>query len=232
MNEAGQESHAQLLAGDRVIVSEEPDDVLVERVRDGDRAGGPGGPAVLPADVRGRGDHYDLPGHRALASGNPLRLSDPLLDLALAAALPGQPQALYRTADAALQERFGHRLFTLLAYQPGSGEVERLYSSRPEAYPLAGRKLMGPTPWGARVLHRGEPYLGRTAEDLRWAFPDHELIASLGLGCILNRPVAWDGRVLGVPSLLQEGEHRYDEADLEAAAPYAALLLPGLLTTA
>lgn len=159
-------------------------------------------------------------------------MSDPLLDLSLAAALPGQPQALYRAADEALQTRFGHRLLTLLAFHPDSGEVERLYSSRPESYPLAGRKLMGPTPWGERVLHRGEAYLGRTAEDLRWAFPDHALIASLGLGCILNRPIAWDGRVLGVLSLLQEGENRYDEADLAAAAPYAALLLPGLLTTA
>lgn len=159
-------------------------------------------------------------------------MNDPLLDLSLTLTLPGQPQKLYHATDAALQARFGHRLFTLLAYHPESGEVERLYSSRPEAFPLAGRKLMGPTPWGAQVLHRGEPYLGRTAEDLRWAFPDHALIASLGLGCILNRPIAWNGRVLGVLSLLQEGENHYDEADLEAAAPYAALLLPSLLTTA
>lgn len=159
-------------------------------------------------------------------------MNDPLLDLSLTLALPGQPQALYHGADVALQARFGHRLFTLLAYRPESGEVERLYSSRPDAFPLAGRKLMGPTPWGAQVLHRGEPYLGRTAEDLRWAFPDHALIASLGLGCILNRPIAWNGRVLGVLSLLQEGENHYDEVDLAAAAPYAALLLPGLLTTA
>lgn len=157
---------------------------------------------------------------------------DPLYQLALAAGLPGQPEALYRAADEALQQRFGHRLFTLLAFHPESGEVERLYSSRPDAYPLAGRKMMGPTPWGELVLHRGEAYLGRTADDIRWAFPDHSLIASLGLGCILNRPIAWNGRVLGVLSLLKEGEQGYDEADLAAAAPYAALLLPALLTTA
>ncbi|MGM0560557.1 MAG: GAF domain-containing protein [Pseudomonadota bacterium] len=152
-----------------------------------------------------------------------------LTELALASEQSGQPDVLFETADRVLQERFGHKLFTLLAFHPDSGEVERLYSSRPDAFPLQGRKMMGPTEWGARVLHKGESYLGRTVEDIRWAFPDHELIASLGLGCILNRPVAWNGDVLGVLSLLQEGEGRYSEEDLEAATPYTALLLPGYL---
>lgn len=156
-------------------------------------------------------------------------MSDLLNQLALASAKPGQPGVLFQTADWLLQERFGHKLFTLLAFHPDSGEVERLYSSRPEAFPLQGRKMMGPTEWGARVLHKGEAYLGRSVEDIRWAFPDHELIASLGLGCILNRPLVWNGEVLGVLSLLQEGEGHYSETDLEDAAPYTALLLPGYL---
>ncbi|WP_022726657.1 GAF domain-containing protein [Fodinicurvata sediminis] len=156
-------------------------------------------------------------------------MSDLLNQLALAASKPGQPGVLFETADRVLQERFGHKLFTLLAFHPESGEVERLYSSRPDAFPLQGRKMMGPTEWGARVLHKGEAYLGRSVEDIRWAFPDHELIASLGLGCILNRPLVWNGEVLGVLSLLQEGEGRYSEADLEDATPYTSLLLPGYL---
>lgn len=156
-------------------------------------------------------------------------MSDLLNELALSSVRPGQPGVLFETADRVLQQRFGHKLFTLLAFHPDSGEVERLYSSRPDAFPLQGRKMMGPTEWGARVLHKGEAYLGRNVEDIRWAFPDHELIASLGLGCILNRPLVWNGEVLGVLSLLQEGEGRYSEADLEDAAPYTSLLLPGYL---
>ncbi|HLS68774.1 MAG TPA: GAF domain-containing protein [Kiloniellales bacterium] len=155
----------------------------------------------------------------------------PLHELAQAAGLPGQPEALCRAAERVLQARFGHQLFTLLSFHPESGDVERLYSSRPDAYPLAGRKKMGPTPWGDQVLHQGKPYLGRTFDDIRWAFPDHELITSLRLGCILNRPLAWNGKVMGVLSLLKEGERGYDEADLKAAAPYAALLLPVLLAS-
>jgi|SRR5699024_2054102 len=157
---------------------------------------------------------------------------EPLHELAQAAALPGQRDALCHAADQALQTRFGHQLFTLLSFHPESGDVERLYSSRPDVYPLAGRKKMGPTPWGNEVLHQGKAYLGRTFDDIRWAFPDHELITGLKLGCILNRPIAWNGKVLGVLSLLKEGERGYDEADLEAAAPYAALLLPALLISA
>jgi RNA polymerase sigma-70 factor, ECF subfamily len=38
INDAGREAGVQLSGVDRVLVTEEPDDVLVERVRDGDRA--------------------------------------------------------------------------------------------------------------------------------------------------------------------------------------------------
>ncbi|MGY6410440.1 MAG: GAF domain-containing protein [Alkalilacustris sp.] len=151
--------------------------------------------------------------------------------LGRAQALPGQPGALYEAFEALCAETVGHRLFTLLAWHPETGEVARVHTSRPDAYPLRGRKPMGPTPWGAQVLHAGQPWLGSSAEDIVWAFPDHALIASLGCASCLSAPVRWDGRVLGVTAVLDVAD-AYTEADLAGLCRLAPLLAPGFLTLA
>lgn len=144
--------------------------------------------------------------------------------LSRACAEPGQPLAAYRAFDRLCAQAFGHRLFTLLAWQAGAEEVERVYSSRPAEYPPSARKRMGPTPWGARVLREGRPWLGSGAGDMRWAFPDHELIASLGCADCLNAPVLWNGTVLGAINVLDR-EGSYALPDLEALESVAGLLV-------
>jgi GAF domain-containing protein len=151
-----------------------------------------------------------------------------LVALGQAQAAPGQPGALFDAIEAVCARAVGHRLFTLLAWQPDSGEVARIHSSRPDAYPLRGRKPMGPTEWGAQVLHRGEPWLGRTAADIVWAFPDHALIAGLGCASCMSVPVLWDGRVLGVIAVLDAAQ-AYDADDLRGLVRLAPLLVPGFL---
>lgn len=148
--------------------------------------------------------------------------------LAEAGARPGQPEALYRRSDRIVGETLGHRLFTILAFRPQLGEVERMYSSRVEEYPLLGRKKMGPTPWGEIVLEAGRPWFGASAEDIRWAFPDHELILSLGCETCLNAPVRYDGHVLGVISAL-DAAGAYDEGDLALLVMLAPYLVPALM---
>ena len=144
----------------------------------------------------------------------------------LAAALerPDQPRAAFATAD-----EVGHRLFTLLVYDEAAGEVARIYTNRPREYPVSGRKAMCDTPWGRHVIHGRHPYLGRTAADIRWAFPDHALIASLGCGAVINLPLAYDGRLLGTVNLL-DAEGAYEERHLEIVRPLAGFLVPGFLS--
>ncbi len=151
--------------------------------------------------------------------------------LGRAQAQPGQPAALFQAFEALCAETVGHLLFTLLAWRPATGEVARVHSSRPDAYPLRGRKPMGPTPWGARVLHGGRPWMGRSADDVVWAFPDHELITSLGCESCLSAPVLWDGRVLGVTAVLDRAD-AYRPGDLAGLCRIAPLLAPGFLTLA
>lgn len=142
---------------------------------------------------------------------------------AAAAGRPGQPAPLYEALDAALGQVIGHRLFTLMVFDPRNREAQRLYSSDPENYPVGGRKAMSKTPWGEKVIDGKVGWVGYTAEDIRWAYPDHELIASLGLESALNIPVIYDDAFIGSANLLHEANW-YAPDDLEIGKPFAALL--------
>ena len=143
-------------------------------------------------------------------------------DVAAVLATAPDREALYRAVAGALQDLVGHRLFTLLAVMPDGEEVQRFWSSDETSYPLTGRKRVGPTPWGEVVLKRRSPWLGNDAEAIRWAFADHELIASLGLGACINIPIVHRDRLLGTMNMLH-AEHHFTQADVAVAgrmAPY------------
>ena len=144
----------------------------------------------------------------------------------VAATLRNEPdrKTLYRAVDEALQGLVGHRLFTLLAVMPDGEEVQRFWSSDEKSYPLTGRKRVGPTPWGEVVLKRQSPWLGNDAEAIRWAFSDHELIASLGLGACINIPIVHRGHLLGTMNMLH-AENHYAEGDVAVANRLASYLV-------
>ena len=149
--------------------------------------------------------------------------------VAAVATVPGQPDAVFGALEAALGAVLGHRLFTLMRYHADTGDCERIYTTHPTQYPVGGRKALNRTPWTERVLRRQQPYVGRTAADVRAVFFDHALIASLGCGSVLNVPVVWDGRTLGTINLLHE-EGWYDEGDAPVGLLFAALAIPAYLT--
>jgi GAF domain-containing protein len=124
------------------------------------------------------------------------------------------------------QRRFGWKLYTAMRYLP-SGEVERVHTSDPKAYPLAGRKPRRDTPWSRQVLVRGEPYYANDANGIRAAFEDAEKILGLGLGAVINVPVKEGDRVLGTLNFLREagGYRKEDVKQAEALASLARELL-------
>jgi GAF domain-containing protein len=130
----------------------------------------------------------------------------------------------YADLGIAAQQRIGWKLFTAMRYL-ASGEVERVHSSDPEAYPLAGRKPRRDTAWSRQVLGRGEPYYANDAAGIRAAFEDADKILGLGLGAVINVPVKDGSRVLGTLNFLREtGGYRPEHVD-EAMA-IAALARP------
>ena len=140
---------------------------------------------------------------------------------------PGQPMRLFAAIEAETRRRVGHRLFTLL-YVDGA-EVARIHSNRPDDYPVSGRKLMGPTPWGDLVLRDQKPFVGRDMDAIRWAFFDHEQIRGLGLGAVINIPVVYDGATIGTMNML-DVEMAYGEDDAAKVADLAPLLIPAFLS--
>ena len=140
-----------------------------------------------------------------------------------AACGPGQPKPLYEALKTALGRVIGHRLFTLMAVDPQNQEAQRLFSSDPENYPVGGRKAMSKTPWGEKVIDGKTAWIGYSAEDIRWAYPDHELIATLGLESAINLPVIYDDVFIGSANLLHDANW-YTPEDIEIGAPFAALL--------
>ena len=156
---------------------------------------------------------------------------DPLPHLLAAAAAlgrPGQPGPLLAALDRTLGAVVGHKLFTVLVHHAAAGESERRYSSRPDAYPVGGRKPLPPSDWARQVFTDQRAFIGRTAEDIRRVFFDHALIASLGCASVLNLPVRYDGRILGTINLLHE-EAWYGEEDVPIGLGFAALAVPALL---
>lgn len=148
--------------------------------------------------------------------------------LAALAASAHQPRALYAAVDQLVQDVIGHRLLTIMRVHEAAMEVERVYSSNTAAYPVGGRKTKRGTPWSRTVLDRGEVFVARTPRDVREAFDDHALIFSLGIGSIMNVPIGYCGRRLGIMNVSHEAEW-FGDRDEAAGLVIAQLLVPALL---
>jgi GAF domain-containing protein len=152
---------------------------------------------------------------------NELNTTD-FLFLGDALASAKQPADVYKAAEMVLARRLGFGLFTMLVRTPDGEQVRRVYTTNPQAYPLEGSKRMGPTPWGDLVLKNQQCYVSDNAEGIRWAFPDHELIASLGLASVINVPLVVMGQVLGTINLLDVAGRYHDDdvALVRSVAPF------------
>lgn len=127
----------------------------------------------------------------------------------------------FASVEAAAREQVGVRLFTVLAWDEATNALHRVYSSHPVEYPTGGQKVFpSEAPWIRRVVIEQQPYLGGDPEAVAAVFEDHDLIASLVCGAVVNVPVVDDGETLGVLNLL-DAEGSYSEASVSAAIPLA-----------
>jgi hypothetical protein len=138
------------------------------------------------------------------------------------------PDEPFRAVADLAQRIFGHRLFTVMRHRATTAEVERIFSDNEKAYPVGGRKRKMGTAWGEKVLDRGEVFIAANRDELREAFPDYELIFSLGISSIMNVPVSHDGQTLATVNISGEAGAYRDE-DIPAARMLGAVLVPVLL---
>ena len=132
--------------------------------------------------------------------------------------------------DISLQEALGfcanaidNELFTAMRFHAETMEVERLYSTLPDIYPVSGRKPKRDTAWGEKVLLQQRVNNGFGAEDIKWAFSDHETILGLGLKAVLNVPILGKGFVLGTINFLR-GDRPFSLADIAIGQQLAETL--------
>ena len=121
-----------------------------------------------------------------------------LAQLAAALDQQDQPHATLACIDQLGAGAIEHCLFSVNAFRTSTMEVERLYSSNPDAYPVGGRKQKRATAWGQQVLIERRLFIGEGDAAIRAAFDDHVLMHRLGVHSIVNVPVVWRDACLGV----------------------------------
>lgn len=107
----------------------------------------------------------------------------------------------------------GHLLFSCSQFRmsgPQQGVAARIYSSDAVSYPVSGLKDIVPNRWTETVIGRRETFVANSVDGFADVFPDHELIASLGLGSVVNLPLVLRGDFFGTVNLLHQPGHFTD----------------------
>jgi hypothetical protein len=152
---------------------------------------------------------------------------DDLAELVAALRAADQAAAIFRAVETLSAAVIGHRLFTIMRFDPGRAEVERVHSSLPAVYPVGGRKAKRDTAWSDHTLRDMKVFRASGAEAIRAAFEDHATILSLGLASVLNIPLVLGGRCIGTMNLLHEAGW-YTTEDEPTGLLIGAFLLPVL----
>lgn len=115
-----------------------------------------------------------------------------------------------RIIENARQDLLGDGLLTVNSAGPivstGADEtiqLQRVWSSRPNEYPVAGHKVKTLTDWTRQLLLRSEVFVGEGTDALATVFDDHRLIRSMGLNAVVNVPLVHaDGRCFATFNVL------------------------------
>lgn len=137
-------------------------------------------------------------------------------DIINALAQTDQPLATFQALLKRVQETVGVQLFTMTRIDQSKGVASRIYSNRPDAYPVHGQKQIVPNRWTQTVLDRHETFVASTIEQIATVFPDHELIQSLGYASCANIPIVIGGSVIGTLNCLDVAGHYGPERAIKA----------------
>lgn len=118
----------------------------------------------------------------------------------LASALGGADprQAVLRVVADVARERMAVSTFSVTTCQLGTAELERIFSSRPEVYPVGARKSKAGTSWAQQVMREKKVFVGEGPLEMAAAFDDQERMASLGIRSIINVPIVVRDRCVAV----------------------------------
>jgi hypothetical protein len=133
-----------------------------------------------------------------------------------------EPADIWKAFDTELAATYGHKLFTILSYDPVRQLMVRVHSNQLEFNPIGGAKRVTESPWSRQVLKESRMLVGSNREDIKAVFSEYEKLWGIGCESVLNIPVLAGGVTIGTLNLL-DGPGHYDQADLDLALVYAQL---------
>ncbi len=119
----------------------------------------------------------------------------------------GNSSQSWRALQELAQTAIGSRLFTVMTVDMNAGLARRAHSSHPTEYPVSGTKPIHRDSWFDIVHGQKRSFVANTIEDIAAVFPDHELIASLGCGSVLNLPVIMNSDLVATVNMLDAAHH-------------------------
>ena len=153
-------------------------------------------------------------------------------DLSAFAALAATaaPERVFDALQSLVMAEVGAVIFSCSTFDLTAAKSRRIHTNLPDIYPLSGLKDIIPNAWTKVVLEGRQSFVANRLEDIRDLFPDHQIIASLGCGSVINMPVFLAGKFMGTVNVLHEpGYYTADRvAKLQALQP-AAMLAFGCL---
>jgi len=144
-----------------------------------------------------------------------LRIPD-LISLSAAIASSDMPLSVFQAIERIAAARMRVSIFSASNCFADSLELERIYSSRPDVYPVGARKSKRLTNWAQYVLKDRRVFVGEGPLEMAAAFDDQERMASLGIRSIINVPVVARDKLLGVLAFARS-ETRVSAEDLANA---------------
>lgn len=126
----------------------------------------------------------------------------------------GNIQGLFETLEEAIRSHFKVKLLTFTVIDMCQRKAKRLYSSNSESYAIGGFKDIENNAWTQHVIEQMKPFVANEHSELAKVFFDHQLIADLGLGSVINWPVVFNSQVIGTVNLLAE-EGAYSDVELQ-----------------
>jgi GAF domain-containing protein len=142
----------------------------------------------------------------------------------LSAGAAKSPDALFLAIHQVAARRVGAGLVTMMRNHALERQVERLWSSNTQAYPVGGRKTKKDTGWSRKVLEQHQVLLIAGEDGIRESFDDHAIIFGLGLHSCVNVPLVSKGECVGTLNVLRpEAEWSAEQIAVARALGLAAL---------
>jgi len=134
-------------------------------------------------------------------------------------------QGYYKALQKELVNNFNIKLLTFTKINMLERRAKRLFSSDEKSYATGGFKPIEDNTWTVHVIEQQQIFIAHKHSELKKVFFDHELIAKLGLGSVINFPIIIHSNVIGTVNLLaEEGAYLNSELfALEKLTPWLAI---------